>query len=107
MRVLLDSSRHARADITAGTCRELGFEVVEVNASDARNKSDTKYKQGVGGKLSNRIKELVTNTAISLGGISDTKPRRQVLIMDEVDGMSGAPLHSILSVSMLSDGLQA
>ena len=79
-------------------CRELGFEVVEVNASDARNKSDTKYKQGVAGKLSNRIKELVTNTAISLGGVSDTKPRRQVLIMDEVDGMSGAPLRVSFSL---------
>lgn len=63
--------------------------MVEVNASDARNKSDTKHKQGVAGKLSNRIKELVTNTAISLGGVGDTKKRRQVLIMDEVDGMSG------------------
>jgi replication factor C subunit 1 len=73
-------------------CRELGFDVVEVNASDARNKSDTKYKQGVAGKLSNRVKELVTNTAISLGGVSDTKVRRQVLIMDEVDGMSGVIL---------------
>lgn len=63
-----------------------------MNASDSRNKSDTKYKQGVAGKLSNRVKELVTNTAISLGGVADTKPRRQVLIMDEVDGMSGAHL---------------
>jgi hypothetical protein len=72
----------------SGTCREAGFEVVEVNASDTRNKSDSKIKEGIAGKLSNRVKELVTNTAISLGG---TQQQRQVLVMDEVDGMSGAP----------------
>jgi hypothetical protein len=52
------------------------------------NKSDSKIKEGIAGKLSNRVKELVTNTAISLGG---TQQQRQVLVMDEVDGMSGAP----------------
>ena len=73
---------------TAHGCRELGFDAVEVNASDTRNKSDTKYKEGIGGKTSNRMKELVTNTAIGAGG--STRTSRQVLIMDEVDGMSGA-----------------
>ena len=74
-------------------CRELGFEVVEVNASDTRNKADTKYKEGIGGKTSNRMKELVTNKAISM---SDGKAAgvKQVLVMDEVDGMSGARTHS-------------
>ena len=61
---------------------------MEVNASDARNKSDTKHKDGIGGKLSNRMKELVTNT--SIGADHGTRGVKQVLIMDEVDGMSGA-----------------
>lgn len=67
-------------------CRMRGFEIVEVNASDTRNKSDAKLKDGINGKLSNRIKELVTNSSIHL---STAAPRRQVLVMDEVDGMSG------------------
>lgn len=66
--------------------RKCGFEVVEVNASDTRNKSDTKLKDGINGKLSNKIKELVNNTSILLVG---APKRRQVLVMDEVDGMSG------------------
>lgn len=71
-----------------------------MNASDARNKSDgvgVKGKLNIAGKLSNRVKELVTNTAISLAGVSDTKSRRQVLVMDEVDGMSGMHLPSQLA----------
>lgn len=69
-------------------CRELGFEAVEVNASDTRNKSDNKHKDGIGGKLSNRMKELVTNRAIGAEH-GRTTGVKQVLIMDEVDGMSG------------------
>ena len=71
----------------------MGFELVEVNASDARGKSDSKTKNGIDGKMSNRIKELVTNTAIGVGN-GDTSTRKQVVVMDEVDGMSGMPLHS-------------
>lgn len=37
---------------------------MEVNASDTRNKSDSKITAGIGGKLANAIKELATNTAI-------------------------------------------
>lgn len=66
--------------------RELGFLPVEVNASDTRNKSDAKVKAGIGGKLSNAIRELATNSAIGTG--DDGRPKRTVLIMDEVDGMS-------------------
>jgi hypothetical protein len=54
--------------------RELGFLPVEVNASDTRNKSDKSALKGVGGKLSNGIRELATNTAISTG--PDGKPAR-------------------------------
>mmetsp|Transcript_687 Transcript_687/g.1994 ORF Transcript_687/g.1994 Transcript_687/m.1994 type:complete len:1093 (+) Transcript_687:367-3645(+) len=69
-------------------CRELGLEVIEVNASDTRNKADGQatVKAGIAGKLANSIKELTTNTAIGMG--SDGRPKRTVLVMDEVDGMS-------------------
>jgi replication factor C subunit 1 len=69
--------------------RECGYEPIEVNASDTRSKSDNKVGKGVGGKLSNMIREMSTNSAISFQRSSLTKPARHVLIMDEVDGMSG------------------
>lgn len=37
----------------------------QVNASDARGKSDASALKGVGGKLANAIKEMSTNTAVS------------------------------------------
>lgn len=56
--------------------RELGLEVIEVNASDTRNKADGQatVKAGIAGKLANSIKELTTNTAIGMG--SDGRPKR-------------------------------
>lgn len=39
---------------------------MEVNASDTRNKADKSAKAGMGGKLSNAIKELADNTALGL-----------------------------------------
>lgn len=39
---------------------------MEVNASDTRNKADKSAKTGMGGKLSNTIKELVNNTALGV-----------------------------------------
>ncbi|KXZ52854.1 hypothetical protein GPECTOR_8g236 [Gonium pectorale] len=79
--------------------REAGFEVVEMNASDTRNKSG-KVSDGIAGKQSNVIKEMVSNTTLPLGmmgtmgaggkaAAAAAGPRRQLLIMDEVDGMSG------------------
>jgi replication factor C subunit 1 len=68
--------------------KEMGFAVVEVNASDTRNKSDTKIRDGIGGKLANVIKEMITNETIFTKTKTKTKTR-QVLVMDEVDGMSG------------------
>ena len=69
--------------------RELGWRVFEVNASDARNKADAKTGAGIGGKTANRVREMVTSTSLfGVGG-----PRvKQLLVMDEVDGMSGALL---------------
>ena len=36
--------------------KECGYDVVEMNASDTRNKSDAKVSSGMGGKSSNVIK---------------------------------------------------
>ena len=60
-------------------CRELGFIPVEVNASDTRNKADKSAKAGMGGKLSNAIKELANNTALNMaqdGQRKKARPRR-------------------------------
>ena len=43
--------------------KQLGFEVTEVNASDTRGKSNNDIRDGVGGKASNAIREMVTNRA--------------------------------------------
>lgn len=67
--------------------RELGYEPVEVNASDTRSKADASVLKGVGGKVANSVKELTTNAAMSFGGAAG-KAKKLVLIMDEVDGMS-------------------
>ena len=37
---------------------------MEINASDTRNKADSKITGGMGGKLANAVKEMCTNTAI-------------------------------------------
>ena len=48
--------------------KQLGFEVTEVNASDTAGKSSSDVKDGVGGKASNAIREMVTNRAMSFFG---------------------------------------
>ncbi|KAG0501918.1 hypothetical protein HPP92_001990 [Vanilla planifolia] len=65
----------------------LGFQVIEVNASDSRGKADSKIVKGVGGSTSNSIKELIRNEALSTSKDWSKYPK-SVLIMDEVDGMS-------------------
>eukprot|EP00798_Chlamydomonas_sp_ICE-L_P004739 gene4739-biopygen15023 len=67
--------------------KECNFEIVEMNASDTRNKSDSKISAGMGGKSANMIKEMATNRFLLVG--ADGKMKKQLLIMDEVDGMSG------------------
>ncbi|EJW02070.1 hypothetical protein EDEG_03494 [Edhazardia aedis USNM 41457] len=54
-------------------CRDLGFEVVEFNASDVRNK----------GEISRQIKDRLNVYALSSSSI-----KKRVLIMDEIDGMT-------------------
>ncbi|CAI0543916.1 unnamed protein product [Linum tenue] len=68
-------------------CKMLGFQAIEVNASDSRGKADSKIVKGIGGSNANSIKELVNNE--SLGSRMDRlQHEKTVLIMDEVDGMS-------------------
>ncbi|KAM1941062.1 hypothetical protein ACFX13_028688 [Malus domestica] len=63
----------------------LGFQAIEVNASDSGGKADSKIEKGIDGSNANSIKELVSNKALSMDG---SKHPKTVLIMDEVDGMS-------------------
>lgn len=65
----------------------LGFQTIEVNASDSRGKADAKIEKGIRGSNANSIKELVSNEALS-ANLDWTKHPKTVLIMDEVDGMS-------------------
>lgn len=68
----------------------LGFETIEVNASDSRGKADSKIERGMAGSTANSIKEMVSNESLSRGSFMDGSKRgKSVLIMDEVDGMSG------------------
>ncbi|XP_062088936.1 replication factor C subunit 1 isoform X2 [Humulus lupulus] len=68
-------------------CQMLGFQTIEVNASDSRGKADAKIEKGIGGSNANSIKELVSNEALSVN-MDWSKHPKTVLIMDEVDGMS-------------------
>ncbi|KAK1309809.1 hypothetical protein QJS10_CPA08g00009 [Acorus calamus] len=65
----------------------LGFEAIEVNASDSRGKADSKIFKGIGGSTANSVKELISNEALNIGKDRSKHPK-SVLIMDEVDGMS-------------------
>ncbi|PNF30645.1 Replication factor C subunit 1 [Cryptotermes secundus] len=63
-------------------CEELGFDVVEFNASDTRSKK----------LLHEEVSELLNNKSLSgyFQGAAGRKPtENHVLIMDEVDGMAG------------------
>ncbi|GMI73294.1 replication factor C1, replication factor C 1 [Hibiscus trionum] len=65
----------------------LGFQTIEVNASDSRGKADANVSKGIGGSNANSIKELVSNEALGVN-MDRSKHPKTVLIMDEVDGMS-------------------
>ena len=63
-------------------CHELGFDTVELNASDTRSKRS----------LGEEVAQLLTNTSLSgfaSGSDGPGTSRRRVLLMDEVDGMAG------------------
>ncbi|KAI3744069.1 hypothetical protein L1987_57141 [Smallanthus sonchifolius] len=81
----------------------LGFQTIEVNASDSRGKADSKIEKGIGSRTSNSIKELVSNQSLNVD-MNSSKHPKAVLIMDEVDGMSagdrGGVADLILSIKM-------
>lgn len=52
---------------------------VEVNASDTRNKSDKSALKGVGGKLSNSIREMATNASLNMN-VEQAKADRDKVI---------------------------
>ncbi|CAK9807284.1 Replication factor C subunit 1 [Anthophora plagiata] len=63
-------------------CNELGFDLIEFNASNTRNKK----------MLQEEVSELLSNTTLKnfFTGDAKSKPTpKQVLLMDEVDGMAG------------------
>lgn len=65
----------------------LGFNTIEVNASDSRGKADAKIEKGIGGSTANLMKELISNETLS-NNMNCSQHQKTVLIMDEVDGMS-------------------
>ncbi|RVE52058.1 hypothetical protein evm_003336 [Chilo suppressalis] len=64
-------------------CKELGFDMVEFNASDTRSKT----------LIKEQISELLTTTSLSgfAKGVTGKQAvtKKHVLVMDEVDGMAG------------------
>lgn len=60
-------------------CKELGFDSIEMNASDTRNKKT----------LHETVREIIDSTSLSsMFTGKHTVTKKHVLIMDEVDGMS-------------------
>lgn len=61
--------------------KHLGFDVIEFNASDTRSKK----------LLQNQVSELLSNKTLHgyFNGNNDKLTEKQVLLMDEVDGMAG------------------
>lgn len=66
-------------------CKELGFQFLNINASDSRGKSG-KVEDGIASTLASTVREFITNHSICSGNIREKK---SALIMDEVDGMAG------------------
>ncbi|CAA6667946.1 unnamed protein product [Spirodela intermedia] len=81
----------------------LGFQAIEVNASDNRGKADAKIFKGIGGCAANSIKELVSNEALNVGK-DWSRHQKTVLVMDEVDGMSaGTEISKIPIICICND----
>lgn len=62
-------------------CKQLGFDTIEFNASDTRSKKS----------LKEQVAELLTNKTLHayVNCRNETLTEKQVLLMDEVDGMAG------------------
>jgi replication factor C subunit 1 len=72
--------------------RELGFEILEMNASDTRNKKS----------IEELVKILSTNQSLdyfrSKVTVSTNSSKKSVIIMDEIDGMGGSDRGGIAAV---------
>ncbi|XP_039765625.1 replication factor C subunit 1 isoform X2 [Pararge aegeria] len=64
-------------------CKELGFDMVEFNASDTRSK--TLIREQIGELLSTTSLSAYARGSTGKGAVS----KKHVLVMDEVDGMAG------------------
>ena len=64
-------------------CKELGYDIFEMNASDTRNRK----------MLGERVSETLNTTSVAsmIGKGNENNPvtKKRVLLMDEVDGMAG------------------
>lgn len=76
-----------KSSLAGIVARQLGYEVLELNASDTRNK----------GQIDSKLMDAVSSRAISCTSSSSSSSsssgsvlRNRLVIMDEVDGMGGA-----------------
>lgn len=60
-------------------CKELGFDIVEFNASDTRSKK----------QLQSHVSELLSSTSLNPYFNGKNVSKNHALLMDEVDGMAG------------------
>ena len=64
-------------------CKELGYDVVEMNASDTRS------KKILGESVSATLNTTSVASMMGKGNANNNVTRKRILLMDEVDGMSG------------------
>lgn len=64
-------------------CKELGYDVVEMNASDTRS------KKMLGESVSDTLNTTSVATMMGKGNANNNVTSKRVLLMDEVDGMAG------------------
>jgi replication factor C subunit 1 len=101
-----DSINEGKTTAALVVCQSEGYEVVEFNASDTRSKKSLKES----------VEEVVGNRSLTeyfaKRGHENETMKKQVLLMDEVDGMSGgdrggtAELIQIIKKSKVSKKLR-
>jgi len=64
-------------------CKELGYDVVEMNASDTRS------KKMLGESVSDTLNTTSVASMMGKGNENNSVTKKRVLLMDEVDGMAG------------------
>ena len=74
-----------KSTVAGLAARELGYDMIELNASDTRNKRE------IEGTLSSAVGSMAINTC-GIGGLGQGvgSSKRRLIIMDEVDGMGGS-----------------